>query len=318
MHKNKQKLRITNFLMIKTLLDFKPIELSDKTQVVQIIKNNNYRSSDISFANLFAWSSRFSTQIAIKDNTFFIRSGNCYLFPIGELPIKDALNLILDNEKDNYNNIKMCGITLEMWEEINKSLPNVFEYHLNRDEYEYIYLSEKLINLKGKKLQSKRNHINKFKNKYKDWQYQKITSQLQIQECITMLDEWEKSVSYRIAPSQNDEYIAAKKMLENFDFLQLTVGAIKVNEKVVAFSVGEPLTEDTFVVHIEKAFEDIDGAYSIINQQFIEHEAHSFKYINREEDLGFENLRKAKISYQPEMLLEQGFCMMISKVSMAL
>ena len=95
-------------------------------------------------------------------------------------------------------------------------------------------------------------------------------------------------------------------MLENFDLMELRGGAIKVNGKLVAFTIGGPLTDDTFVVHIEKAFGDINGAYTLINQQFMEHEASKFKYVNREEDMGLEGLRKAKLSYYPEIILEEG------------
>jgi hypothetical protein len=85
-----------------------------------------------------------------------------------------------------------------------------------------------------------------------------------------------------------------------------------VNGRIVAFTIGEPLTEDSFVVHVEKAFGDMNGTYTIINQQFIEHEASEFTYINREEDMGLENLRKAKMSYYPDILLEEA--MLIPKV----
>ena len=121
-----------------------------------------------------------------------------------------------------------------------------------------------------------------------------------------MMDEWENEKEDKNR-SLGYDYIATKLMLEHFDELQLRGGAIKVNGKIIAFTIGERLTNDTFVVHVEKAFADINGSYTIINREFIKHEASEFKYINREEDMGLDSLRQAKLSYQPEILLEEGF-----------
>ena len=94
-------------------------------------------------------------------------------------------------------------------------------------------------------------------------------------------------------------------MLDNFEYLNLRGGLICVNNEIVAFAIGEPLTTDTMVVHVEKAFAEVHGAYTIINQQFAEHETAGYTYVNREEDMGIENLRKAKLSYQPDIILEK-------------
>lgn len=88
--------------------------------------------------------------------------------------------------------------------------------------------------------------------------------------------------------------------------LELVGGVLRVDGEIVAFTLGEPLSEDIFVVHIEKAFADVQGAYPMINQQFVEYECSSYKYINREEDTGSEGLRKAKLSYRPIFLVEKG------------
>lgn len=79
-----------------------------------------------------------------------------------------------------------------------------------------------------------------------------------------------------------------------------------MDNQIVAFTMGEPICSDTFVVHIEKAFPDVQGAYPMINQQFVEHECMQYKYVNREEDTGEEGLRKAKRSYRPVFMVEKG------------
>jgi len=229
-----------------------------------------------------------------------------YMMPIGKIPIKDAMERIQLDATANKIPFRVKGVTKEMWEMIESEMPSQFQYIHDRNNDEYIYLSEKLTHLTGKKLQSKRNHINRFKKEYPDWSYFPIVTENDIAECLTMLDEWEIRNPDKNTQSLNYEYMAIKKMLDSFDYLDLKGGAIRVNGKIVAFTIGEPLAEDTFVVHVEKAFSDINGAYTMINQQFIECEASKFKYINREEDMGIESLRKAKESYLPDILLHAG------------
>ena len=83
-------------------------------------------------------------------------------------------------------------------------------------------------------------------------------------------------------------------------------GIIKIEERIVALTLGERLSNDTFDIHFEKAFADVDGAYPMINQQFIIHELSDYTYVNREEDMGVEGLRRAKESYRPAYMAEKG------------
>lgn len=292
------------------MLDFKRIELSDKNIIDTHFAGNKYRACDFNFTNLYAWNSKFKSEYAISHHTIFIRFVDSdgqiyYLMPIGRMPLPDAFELIIADAKKNHMPFQLKAVTERMWNDIEAVMPGQFEYFGDRDNDEYIYLSEKLIKLSGKKLQSKRNHINRFKADNPDWQYYPITSQNEINECIYMLDQWDELNAPKGDKSLKYDYIATRIMLDNFDYLNLRGGCVKVNGKLVAFTIGEPLTEDTFVVHVEKAFGDINGAYTIINQQFIEHEASEFMYINREEDMGLESLRKAKMSYYPDILLHE-------------
>lgn len=292
------------------MIHFKTIELSDKPQIDVCLDGNTFRACDFSFANIFAWNAKFKTQYDIQHKTLFLKfqeidGETYYMMPIGPMPINESIQILQADAKASNRPFQMKGITVEMWEMISNKMPNQFKYIHERNNDEYIYLSSKLISLSGKKLQSKRNHINRFKIDNPDWQYFPLTNKKELGECTGMLDEWENIKEDKDRSLQYD-YIATRLMLEHFDELQLTGGAIRVNGKIIAFTIGEKLTEDTFAVHVEKAFGEINGAYTIINQQFIEHEASKFKYINREEDMGLEPLRKAKLSYQPDILLEEG------------
>jgi hypothetical protein len=292
------------------MVNFKQITLSDKKDIDACFEGNTYRACDFSFANLYAWNARFKTVFSIENKTIFLRFQDLdgqqyYMMPVGKMPLSEAFGLMMKDAEENRIPFQMKGVSNEMWENIQREIPGKFRRLPDRNNDEYIYFSEKLIRLSGKKLQSKRNHINRFKADNPDWEYFPLTSESELDECAAMLDRWEDVNPVNTDLSRRYDYIATKIMLENFSYLQLRGGALRVNGKIAAFTIGEPLTADTFVVHVEKAFGDMNGAYTMINQQFIEHEASGFTYINREEDMGKENLRKAKLSYHPDILLEE-------------
>ena len=182
--------------------------------------------------------------------------------------------------------------------------PGVFCFTENRDAADYIYLREKLISLAGKKYHSKRNHIARFKDNH-IWTYEPI-SEKNINECFEMSMNWHKK--YRVAEdeeSYQNEVKAIQLAFENFHHLEFDGALIRINNFIAALTIGERLNSDTYVIHIEKALPHIQGSYAIINQQFTEHLPLDIKYINREEDLGSEGLRRSKLSYYPEILLDK-------------
>lgn len=292
------------------MIDFKRITLADKKDIDACFMGNRCRTCDFSFSNLYSWVPKFKTQFSVVDHTLFLRfEGDIndfyYMMPVGKMPLDKSLPMIIEDAKANGHKFVMKGVTTKMWTLIEEAMPDTFHYEFDRDNSEYLYSAEKLITLSGKKLQKKRNHLNRFKADNPSWEYYPLTTQVELDECLRMHREWDDIKTEQQANSDYD-YLATKTMIENFKPMGLKGGAIKVNGKIVAFTIGVQLTDDTFVVHVEKAFGDINGAYTIINQQFIEHEASEFTYINREEDMGIEGLRKAKMSYYPEILLEEG------------
>ena len=174
----------------------------------------------------------------------------------------------------------------------------------DRDIADYIYETQALIELKGRKYHGKKNHINKFSKMY-DWSYEAITPE-NTQECLDMLKKWKAQNCATEDLEKHAEICVSEASLREREFLGLTGGLLRVDGQVVAFTVGEQIHPDTFCVHIEKAFADIKGAYSMINQQFLIHEAADCKYVNREDDVGDPGLRKAKLSYHPAFLEEKG------------
>ena len=160
--------------------------------------------------------------------------------------------------------------------------------------------------MSGKKLHGKRNHINKFKANYEGrWVYESMTKD-NLEDCFQMALRWRNENGCEEDPEKRGEICVTLNALRLFEELELKGGVLRVDGEVVAFTLGEPVCSDTFVVHIEKAYADIQGAYPMINQQFVEHECQNYQYVNREEDTGAEGLRKAKLSYRPVFLVEKG------------
>lgn len=196
--------------------------------------------------------------------------------------------------------------------ELETLFPGQFEFTEERAYFDYIYLRESLVELKGKKLHGKKNHLNAFKNTYPDWKFEHITSE-NIDECWQMNEEWSRQNEMSLGSGLLKEKTALRTAFDNFFEEGLVGGLIRVDGKVIAYSMGHKLNSDTFVVHFEKAFADIRGAYQIINQQFAQHCCEGYTYINREDDTGLEGLRKAKLSYLPQILLTKYDAKLVSE-----
>lgn len=178
-----------------------------------------------------------------------------------------------------------------------------FQFTADRDYADYLYLRTDLATLAGKKFQSKRNHVNKFKRTY-NYEYTPITPD-RIQECLDLEAEWCKANNCDQHEGTGNERRALVYALHNFEELGLTGGILHVDGKIAAFTFGMPINQDTFGVHVEKADTSINGAYAMINYEFANHIPEQYVYLNREEDLGIEGLRKAKLSYQPAIIMEK-------------
>ena len=226
-------------------------------------------------------------------------------FPLGQGNAKETIELLLSYFEEKGRTFKMHLVSPEQFARLEKWFPGKFQIAYNRDAADYVYESEKLITLSGKKLHGKRNHINKFKELYPDWTYEPITKE-NTAECIEMAQNWRVQNGCDENEEKSAEFCVTLNALKMREELGLRGGLLRADGRVVAFTLGEPGGEDIFVVHIEKAYPDVPGAYPMINQQFVEHECAAYRYVNREEDTGAEGLRKAKLSYYPVMMLEKG------------
>ena len=290
------------------MIPFKDVTLADRDTITSFTMKSDRRNCDLSFSNLCSWRFLYDTQFAVVDNflvfKFWAGEQLAYMMPVGTGDLKAVLwELIEDARKENQH-FCMLGVCSNMRADLEAILPGQFTFTEDRDYADYIYLRSDLSTLKGKKFQAKRNHINRFRNTYPDYEYTPITPD-RIQECLDLEAEWCKVNNCDQQEGTGNERRALIYALHNFETLGLTGGILHVNGKIVAFTFGMPINHETFGVHVEKADTSIEGAYAMINYEFANRIPEQYIYINREEDLGIEGLRKAKLPYQPATILEK-------------
>lgn len=281
--------------------EFRKAKIEDKKEIDRILEKCPCRSLEYNFTTLFLWQDIFDMEFKIENDILFIRHGKdkkSYLFPCGTGDIDSAVSDLLKEDARFYS------LSEDEVRYLEKKVPGRFSFNEHRNDGDYVYLRESLATLKGKKLSSKRNHINRFTSENPDWVYEEITTD-NIPEVSKMHDEWCELVDNGSKLGLSDETKVVKKALEYYNELELSGGLIRANGKVVAFSLGDRLNDKTFLVHIEKAFAHITGAYQIINREFVIHNCMDFEFINREDDTGDESLRKAKLSYKPYEIVKK-------------
>jgi hypothetical protein len=289
---------------------FKAISIADKAAITFFTMKSPFLNCDFSFANMCSWRFLYQSEYAIVDHFLLIRfriegyDWPVYMCPVGEGDISHAISLLEADSLQHGHPLWILGVTPEGRKMLEEAFPGGFRFISDRDYFDYIYLREDLTSLSGKKYQPKRNHINRFVKQYA-YEYRLITPDL-VPECLTLESKW-----YKANRTDDDEAELSHERrsltfaLQHAAELELTGGAICVNGRIVAFSFGVPINNDTFGVHVEKGDISYDGVYSVMNYEFASHIPNQYIYINREEDLGIPGLRQAKQSYRPAILLEK-------------
>lgn len=299
-------------MITKTLpsLEFKAPELKDYQKILEYLRPfaKGSMSCEITPLTLLLWKNYYHQKIAFYDDMMFVRLGQgddlIYLLPFAE-DMKKAVSILSDiSAAQNIPLVFLAadGVRLD---EFNSSCGQLFSQEESRDDFEYLYLTENLKNLSGKKFHSKRNHISAFSKNY-NWRYQTLTKEI-LPEVFEMADTWTKQMLEFTDDGQSIlvENAALKEILPYMKELNLRGGVIRVDEKIVAFTFGSPINDNVFDIHVEKALPEYRTAYSVINKEFIANELEDFEYVNREDDMGLEGLRKAKLSYHPDILLKK-------------
>ena len=314
------------------MIKFKDLMTDDRQLIQSYTLWGERQNCDLSFGNLISWKFLYNTQFAIVNDylvfRFHYNRHLAYMMPVakpqpqedGTFKVKpcdecsiEVIKAIRDDSIAMGHPFLMMGVCNYMRDLIEQRFPDTFDIKPNRDFADYIYTREKLVNLSGKKLQSKRNHINKFKSLYPNYEYRALTPDL-IPQCLALEKQWRKVSKDDTDETDLDEELSEElrsmtRAFNRWDRLGLVGGTIWIDNTLVAFTFGCPINQTTFDVCVEKADVNYEGAFTIINQEFVKHLPEKYFYINREEDMGDEGLRRAKESYKPDILLEKNTVM---------
>ena len=306
------------------MIDWRDITLEDKARIEEKICASGCHGADYGFANLFIWRKAYRPKIAFCDNRLLVGmpQWKVYAYPKGDGEITNSIELLLDEAHSLGNKLRIRGLTDKTLEEFLPLYGDRFEIIEDRDNADYIYTSARLCDLPGRHLSSKRNHIKHFERNGA-WEFHKIAASScgvftsceggacgklsSIAEAKAFVDEFYMEKN---DPDLVDEAGAIEEMFEHYETLGFLGGMLYQNGEPVAFTAGTKLDNEVFDTHFEKALPGVEGAYTMVNREFarlVKAEYPDIVAFNREEDMGIEGLRKAKLSYHPDILLMKYF-----------
>ncbi len=282
-------------------MKFKKITLADRDALTPFLHKDDEQTCEISFINLLLWQPLYNNCFCVEDGILYLKSYDdsieTYSLPFGDMKI--GIEKIIEHTHCPYPTFwAQAGERFDRFCELYGENYDIIE---SRNEFDYIYNSTDLINLAGKKYHSKRNHISAFSKQF-DWHYEEITHENidKVRDCAAA---WYSQNGDKMDDELKCEMQGVTLMLDNMDYLEICGGAIVVDDAVVAFTLGSAINNNVYNIHIEKALSGFDAAYTVINREFASRHCDEYKYINREDDLGLEGLRKSKLSYKPTIIL---------------
>ncbi|MGL5313907.1 MAG: DUF2156 domain-containing protein [Peptostreptococcaceae bacterium] len=293
---------------------FEKIDIDSKELLDKFLEIVDYEACEYCFTTLYMWQHVYNTEYYIDDK-FAVVVGEYEGDRFSVMPLASKENLpkaiefIIDYFKEQDKKIYLRATTKEVVELLKETYKNDFEYIEERDFFDYVYDGESLRTLSGRKNQKKRNHLNYFLKEYEGRFEYKLLQKEDFDDCIKLLKEWKniKEENNSLDDGADDEFISINRIFDNYNKLddKLKICGVYIDNKLEAFSMGEYINSNMALIHIEKANQEIRGLYQYINQQFLVNEFSDVEFVNREEDLGIEGLRKAKLSYHPIKFVEK-------------
>ena len=288
------------------MLDFKAPVKEDLALLRKMCENYGTMGCDFNASNIFTWRKKYNIKICFYDGFLILAyfRDNApwgYCFPLGEGDPSGALAEIFRDAKQRGTEAEFVMLTDAQKERLTEITGYEFSFTELYGDEDYIYTNYDLSVLPGKKYHSKRNHISKFDRTYPKWRFTIITEK-NFGDAMTVARLWceNNDIDYR----ENEEYSALREVFENYALLQMHGGLLYVEDKPVAMTVGSRINQTTFDISFEKALVEYDGVYAKINNEFVK-TLIGFEFINREEDMGIESLRKSKLSYHPAAILKR-------------
>ena len=252
------------------MIAFRDPEIGDRQWVEERFRASGNQGCEYSFSTLFLWSGAYQQQVASMDGFVLERLrgklGAGYLFPAGSGPLEPVLSALEKDAAERGEPCRFFCVTPEQAERLEQLRPGQYAFQSDRDGWDYLYALDRLAGLGGKKLHGKRNHIRRFEESHPDWQVEQITMD-NLAECAEMDLEWNRRYRSLDAAGEEaeartrlDERHAMSRAFAHYEALGMDGLLLRTGGKVVAFTMGSPISADTFDVHFEKAYGEIQGA----------------------------------------------------------
>ena len=294
------------------MVAFESPRFEDRQWVQALLAAEPALSLEYCFASIYLWSRAYTQQIARIHDRLLVRVvgslGPAYLYPAGAGPLAPALDALRADAAEQGLPLLLVCVTEEQKAAMEAACPGRFSFEPHRDSFDYLYDVHRLADLPGKKLHAKRNHIHRFDEQFPDWLMEPITP-ANVPECVELELRWanlRQREAGEDAETISEETVAVIEALYHMDKLGLEGALIRAEGRPIAFSLGGLITPECFDVNFEKSFGDIQGAYAVINREMarmVRARHPQVKWLNREDDMGLEGLRRAKLSYYPDILL---------------
>ncbi len=293
------------------MLDFTAISIHDKEKVAPCLAANRARINERSFASMYIWGRHYGFEVCVRDGVLFTHclpsdGYRIFLAPVGPGDTTAAFAQMHSDSLRLHQPYRVYCLSADEARALEERYPGRFDIASDRNNFDYIYNRADLADLQGKKYHGKRNHIRRFLNACDGrWRYRAVDPLRDFHLLLDFQKKWQRSKDGGHQSDYQHELYAIEQALIHYDTLGIRGGVLEIDGHIAAFTLGVPLTGDTMDVLIEKADAAIDGAYPMINREFVRHECAAFAYIDREEDMGIEGLRRAKLSYYPAMFTEK-------------
>ncbi len=279
-------------------ITFEAIDLERQSAYNRHLARCAQVASDYSFVNIWGWGKEYGLQWAWHENLVWLkqtRPVEALWAPVGDWQRSDWPSILEQVKQQCRTIIRVPEELLHIWQ-AHADMP--MEATEARDHWDYLYDRQQLTELKGNRYHKKKNLVNQFKKKY-TFDYLHFGQEM-IDEAKALQEDWctwRDCESNETLLAEND---AISRVLNHWQQLEgITGGALRVDGGLVAYTVAEPLPDNTLVIHFEKACPEAKGSYQAINQMFLDNDPSTCERVNREQDLGDEGLRKAKLSYLP-------------------
>ena len=291
------------------MIPFEKLDLHQKEKYESYMSRLGNHGCEYSFANKFLWGRQkgaFLGDYLVLFSQFDRKS--VYPFPIGSGDLRPVLDAVIHDARARGIPCYLTGMSAEDCDRVEALYPGKFRFHTDRDSFDYVYAIDDLADLKGRKFQKKRNHANRFDAEHPDFRVLPLDEKTRA-AAFCLLQSWYRNRA-EIDPL-NDFHLEKLATERAFAFqkqLELEGIVLADGDEILAFTMGSFLTPDTMDIHFEKAREDVPGAYNAINREFARYLRSKYpqlKWLNREDDMGLEGLRKAKLSYNPDHMVEK-------------